>query len=122
MKPKIVDIKRVKADENFWIRKDYNKEALHRYKELHESGRSKPLKVQRGTLRLIDGVHCLWVLKSLRVDRVEVIEVDVPDNRLRAEQVRSNIEHGAMLTQDELIRIIKKLYYKDHLTQKRSEK
>jgi ParB-like chromosome segregation protein Spo0J len=114
---RLVSVDKIVVDKKIWIRKNYNKDAIERYKEWYESGKSKPLVVQAGTLKLIDGFHRLQALKELGIKKVEVIEKSIPDNLLRAEALKLNLEHGIPLTKEERNEIIKKLYVEDNLTQ-----
>jgi site-specific DNA-methyltransferase (adenine-specific) len=114
---RLINIDKIVIDEKIWIRKNYNRDAIERYKEWYESGKTKPLIVQAGTLKLIDGFHRLQALKELGIKKVEVIEKNIPDNELRVEALKINLEHGIPLSKEERNETIKKLYLEDNLTQ-----
>jgi len=115
---KLIKVDRIQVEPKLFLRASYNEDAIQRYKELYEAGKTKPLIVQTKTFQLIDGFHRLKAVQELELEDIEVIEENIPDVELRTEAVRLNSEHGVSLSKVERDEVIKKLYVEDNKTQR----
>jgi len=117
LKTKTIKLSKIKVDREFFLRFGYNRDAIDRYAELYESGSNKPIVVQKGTYKLVDGFHRYEALRLLGRDVVEVEELDIPDSEVRAEAFRRNRDHGVPLSKEERNKTIRELRFKDNKTQ-----
>lgn len=109
----------VLPDPELWGRSGLNRDAVDRYKELFRAGRSRPVAVQAGTNRLIDGVHRVTAAKELGLAEIPAVEHEVADHDLMALAYRLNRSHGVPYSREERDRIIARLYFEDGWTQSR---
>jgi len=116
-------MKRIKKDkieirkDNLFLRKDYNKDALERYKEMFESEKSNPILVSDidGKYILVDGFHRV----KASPDKNKFIEANIekiPEDELRSRAIQENLKHGVPLSKEERNEIVKKLYVNDSKT------
>lgn len=117
METKIIKIDKILNDNALFIRDNYSQDAVERYKQMYESGKTKPIIVQAKTYKLIDGFHRLKALTELKKQDVEVIEEDIPDKELLAESIKLNLEHGIPLNESERDKNIGRLYEESEQTQ-----
>ncbi|MDD5529542.1 MAG: hypothetical protein PHX21_05870 [bacterium] len=104
-------------DKEYWGREGYNGDAISRYEELYTSGKTKPLLIQKGTNRIIDGFHRNSALIRRGIEKVDVEEIDVSNSDIRAEIYRCNAAHGVPYSKEERNKLIEDLYIKDRKTQ-----
>ncbi len=114
---KKVPLKKLIADRTFQPRFGTDADAIERYVEMYQAGHQKALKVQAGTLRIVDGFHRHEAARRAGVDAVIVEELDVPDHQLRQTAYSLNAAHGVPLSRAERNQLICDLYSRDGMTQ-----
>jgi len=68
----------------FFERLSLSDDAIERYVEMYKNGRSKTFKIQKGTDRIIDGIHRYHAAKKAGVDYIYADVLDVPNSDLQA--------------------------------------
>ena len=103
---------------SIWIDRDIlpryeaDQEVVNRYRENYFA--LPPIMVERGTFRLIDGLHRLQAGEDVS-DLILIREFDVPDeNDLPDIAIRANAEHGLPLSLKDRIASGKKLFARHH--------
>jgi DNA modification methylase len=118
-----VPVEDLVTDLSFTLRQGLNQDALLRYRELlREKGSCPALKVQKGTMRVIDGWHRLAAAKAENIKELGCEILDVPDSELRALAYSLNAKHGVPLSIEERNKAIVDLYTKDGKTQEQIAK
>lgn len=113
-----IRVDKLVADELFMIRRGLDQDAILRYRELlRENGSCPALKVQKGSLRVIDGWHRLRAAKEEGVKEIGCEILDVPDSELRTLSYQFNRKHGVPISLEERNRTIEALHVKDGKTQ-----
>lgn len=107
------------TDNSFMIRQTLDPEAIKRYQELlrDNEGKCPALKIQKETLRIIDGWHRLQAAKHENIEKIGCEIWDVPDSELRALAYKFNRKHGVPIPSIERNKTIVDLYIKDGKTQ-----
>uniref|UniRef100_A0A6M3M3Z8 Putative methyltransferase n=1 Tax=viral metagenome TaxID=1070528 RepID=A0A6M3M3Z8_9ZZZZ len=112
-----VKISDLKIEETLFIRSGYNEDAIQRYMELYNStGKFKAIKVQAGTLVVIDGWHRIEAAKRLKVETIQADKIEVKDSDLRAKAYEYNKAHGVPLSREERNQLIGRLSLEDGKT------
>ena len=115
---KRISTKELKLDESFGIRAQLNEDAIATYQEKFACGSNCPaLKVQKGTLRVIDGMHRTQAAIQAGIKKLPCELLDVSDTELRALAYKYNEEHGVRINLDERNKLILNLREKDGKTQ-----
>jgi len=106
-------------DESFHERVELNPDALQRYAELYakRNGKGPALKVQKGTRKIIDGLHRYHAAKEVGIEKLYIEYVDVPDKDLRAKAYEFNKAHGIPYSTAERNEVIWKLRRVDGWTE-----
>lgn len=112
-----VALEAIVVDDRLKIRDSLNENAVARYCELYESGQTKALVVQKGTMRLLDGHHRLEAARRAGLVEVWVEEREVSETDLLAEVFRCNRAHGVPLSTAERDNVVRRLYYQVGWTQ-----
>ena len=89
-----IPVKNLVIDKSFFERFSLNDDAIERYVEMYKNGKSKTLKVQKSTNRIIDGVHRYYAAKKAGVKYIYADVLDVPDCDLRALAYQFNAANG----------------------------
>lgn len=120
---KKVPIIELVEDPSLMIRQGLNQDAVLRYRELFRETKKCPaLKIQAGTMKVIDGYHRLDAAKAEGIKELGCEFWDVPDSELRALAYRFNAKHGVPLSMEERNRVIVDLRTKDGKTQEQIAK
>jgi len=113
-----IRVDRLVTDDSFIIRRGLDQDAILRYRDLLRENSSCPaLKVQKGSLRVIDGWHRLRAAKEEGIKELGCEVLDVPDSELRALSYQFNRKHGVPISLEERNRTIEALHIKDGKTQ-----
>jgi ParB-like chromosome segregation protein Spo0J len=113
-----IPVGKLVVDQSFMIRQGLSQDAILRYRDLfREKGSCPALKVQRRTMRVIDGWHRLAAAKEEGLKEVPCEVLDVPDSELRALAYKLNRGHGVPISLEERNKTIVELYTKDGKTQ-----
>lgn len=86
----------IQIDDAILPRENLSPDAIKAYAVDFEA--MPPLRVQKGTLRLIGGRHRLEAVSEVGTDFIRVIEVDVPDDDLWMESYADNRTNGVQMT------------------------
>ena len=114
-----VKISDLKIEDKLFIRSGLNEDAIQRYMDLYNStGKFKAIKVQAGTLIVIDGWHRIEAAKRLELETIQADKIEVKDSDLRALAYEYNKSHGVPLSREERNQLIGRLYLEDGKTQK----
>lgn len=116
-KAKDILIDKITVDLSIIGRERLNEDAVELYKGLMEGGWKKPVILQKGSLRLVDGAHRIEAAEQLGRNKIFAEERDIKDSDLRIEAYRYNQKHGVQYTKEERNKIIVNLYTKDSKTQ-----
>src|SRR5207249_7012445 len=105
------------VDSPLLVREHLDEDAIGRYQErLRITGRVPPLKVQKKTYRVIDGVHRREAALREGAAKLGCEVYDVPDSELRAIAYFSNREHGVPISTSDRNKAILDFYTKDGKT------
>lgn len=106
------------VDVSFHERSEINPDAVDRYKSLYiqREGKGPSLKVQEGTMKIVDGIHRYHAAREAGIEEVYVKYVDVADKDLRAKAYEFNKTHGIPYSTTERNEVIWKLRREDGWT------
>ena len=114
---KKVSVNKLVPDPALMIRQGLNQDAILRYRELlREKKKCPALKIQAGTMKVIDGYHRLDAAKAEGIKELGCELWDVPDSELRTLAYRFNAKHGVPLSIEERNKTIVDLNTKDGKT------
>ena len=111
---KTIDIDLIQLSKETYPRLGVSENVVETYASNMEAGvKFDLLVVQKDTYKLIDGWHRYQAYKRLKIKKVEVEILDIPDSDLRLEAVKRNVKHGQRLTKRELHTSIVLLRFED---------
>ncbi len=110
---KKLQISKIEIRKELFLRQNYNNDAIERYKEMFESGKSNPIIVSEmdGKYILVDGFHRVEACPN---NFIEANIEKIPEDELRSRAIQENLKHGVPLNKEERDELIKKLYLKDN--------
>ncbi len=110
-----LQIDKIQIKRDLFLRNNYNRDAIERYKELFKSGKTKPILVSKigKEYILVDGFHRIKTLLELNKKFVDVRVEKIPENKLRERAIQENLKHGVPISREERNIQIKWLKIKD---------
>jgi len=111
-----IKINKITIRKDLFLRNNYDRDAIERYKELYQSGKTKPILVSKinNEYILVDGFHRLKILTKLNEKFIDCKVENIPEDKLRERAIEENLKHGVKLSKDERNNCIKNLRIRDN--------
>ena len=115
-----IQIDKIQTKRGLFLRNNYNRDAIERYKELFLASKSKQILVSKINKEyiLVDGFHRLKAAQELKHKVIDSKIEIISEKKLRERAVEENLKHGVALSKEERNNIIKDLRIRDEKTEK----
>jgi len=123
---KNIEIKKIHRDKEFFLRLGYSDDAVNRYMEMYEAGKTNPILVAKKEKTdgdkteyiLVDGFHRISASKNMGREFIDANIEEIKPEDIRQRALQENLKHGVALTKLERDMQIIKLAKTDNKTER----
>ena len=118
---KIIPIKQIEInEESFFLRDNYNDDAVERYADMYSAGNHKPILVSQvgaDKYKLVDGFHRIKACGKIKREKIEAEVERLSEDLAYERAIEENLKHGIILNKAERQKALKKLLLENGKTQ-----